>query len=274
MSFIDAHVHVWTDDLAAYPLAAGYTRAEMSPATFPPEVLLGHARPCGVERIVLIQMSYYGCDNSYLLDTIAAQPGVFGGVAVIDHTAADVEGEMDRLLARGVRGFRLQPAGRPAGEWLCAPGYDRMFAHAATTGQAMCCLLNPDGLPDLARMCEAFPETTVVIDHLARIGIDGEIRDEEAQALCALARYPRVHVKISAFYALGAKQPPYTDLLPLVGQVLAAYGAERLMWATDCPFQVQSVPYEASLALVRDHLQCSPAERDWLLRGTAERLFF
>lgn len=274
MAIVDAHVHVWTDDLTAYPLAPGYTRGQMRPSTFPPEVLLAHARPCGVERIVLIQMSYYGFDNSYMLDVMAAHPGVFGGVAVIDHRAADVEAQMDRLLARGVRGFRIQPAGRPAGEWLRAPGYGRLFAHAATTGQAMCCLLNPDGLPDLARMCEAYPDTTVVIDHLARIGISGEIVAAEVAALCALARYPQVHVKVSAFYALGAKQPPYTDLLPVIDEVLAAYGAPRLMWATDCPFQVQDASYEASLALIRDHLHCTPGEREWLLGRTAERVFF
>lgn len=274
MGYVDAHVHVWTDDLAAYPLAPGFTREEMKPAAFPPEELLAHARPCGVDRIVLVQMSYYGFDNSYMLDTMAACPGVFGGIAVIDRSAPDVTAEMDRLLARGVRGFRIQPAAQPTGAWLAEAGYDRMFAHAARTGQAMCCLINPDALPDLARMCAAFPDTPVVIDHLCRIGISGEIVADEVAALCELARFPQVNVKVSAFYALGAKQPPYLDLLPLIGQVLEAFGAERLMWATDCPFQVQGAPYDASVALIRDDLACTAEEQEWLLYRTAERVFF
>ena len=34
MSFIDAHVHVWTDDFARYPLAPGYRVEDMKPPTF------------------------------------------------------------------------------------------------------------------------------------------------------------------------------------------------------------------------------------------------
>jgi len=166
MGYIDCHVHVWTDDLAAYPLAPGFTREQMAPPTYPAESILGAARPCGVDRVVLVQMSYYGTDNSYMLDTMRRFPGVFGGIAVIDAEAADVEAEMDRLNALGVRGFRMQPKEQAAGDWLSTSGFRRMFAHAAQTRQAMCCLINPDGLPALDAMCAAYPETPVVVDHL------------------------------------------------------------------------------------------------------------
>ena len=42
-------------------------------------------------------------------------------------------------------------------------------------------------------------------------------------------------VKVSAFYALGAKQPPYDDLVALIRPVYDAFGAQRLIWASDCP---------------------------------------
>jgi len=257
MPIVDAHIHVWTDDFANYPIAEGYTVAEMKPPTFTPEELLSHSQPCGVERIVLVQMSYYGTDNSYMLDTMARFPGVFGGIA-----------EMDRLGALGVRGFRLQPR---EGSF---DGYGRMFAHAAHSGQAMCCLMNPIELPSLERLCEAYPATTVVIDHLCRIGISGQVEEGEAAALCAMAKYPKVQVKLSAFYALGSKRPPYDDLLPLIERVYEAFGARRLLWATDCPYQVQTATYEDSLSLVRDRVQWqSDEDRAWVLGGTAAETF-
>src|SRR5438309_10227545 len=74
--YIDAHVHVWTPDLDKYPHSAGFTREQMQPPSFTPEELLSLARPCGVERIVLIQMSYYRFDNSYMLDSMRRFPGV------------------------------------------------------------------------------------------------------------------------------------------------------------------------------------------------------
>ena len=275
MGYIDCHVHVWTDDLARYPLAPGFTRAQMNPPVFTPEDILGHAEPCGVDRVVLVQMSYYGTDNSYLLDTMRRFPSVFGGIAVIDEAAGDVTDEMDRLGAEGVRGFRIAPPQSPADAWLDQPGYHRMFAHAAHSRQALCCLINPDALPALDRMCVAYPDTPIVIDHLCRLGMDGEIRAPEVAALCAMARHAQVKVKVSAFYALGHKRPPHDELLPLIQLVYEAFGPHRVMWASDCPFQVQRETYEDGLALVRDRLEVTSADdREWLLGRTAAETFF
>ncbi len=56
---IDAHVHVWTPDTVAYPLAEGYRKETMVPASFTPEQLFEHSRPNGVRKVVLIQMNFY-----------------------------------------------------------------------------------------------------------------------------------------------------------------------------------------------------------------------
>src|SRR5262245_26548467 len=81
---IDAHVHVWTPDTEKYPLAPGNEKKTMAPPSFTPEQLFAHCKPEGVNRIVLIQMSFYKYDNRYMTDMIAAHPGVFSGVAIID----------------------------------------------------------------------------------------------------------------------------------------------------------------------------------------------
>ncbi|MFW6125008.1 MAG: amidohydrolase family protein [Pirellulales bacterium] len=275
MDAIDAHVHVWTPDTAHYPLAAGFKRDDMQPPSFTPEQLLDHAQPNGVQRIVLVQMSFYGHDNSYLLDSMQRFPGTLGGIAVIDTGAARPEAEMFRLAERGVRGFRVFPKNEPVERWAETKGLERMFAAGAEANLAMCCLINPNALPSLGRMCRRFPETPVVIDHLCRIGVDGMILAADAEALCALAVFPRVQVKVSAFYALGKKRPPHDDLAPLIRRVYDAYGPRRLMWGTDCPYQVQTETYADSIRLVRDRLDIlSDADRAWLLGKTAEALFF
>ena len=270
--YIDAHVHVWTSDTKKYPLAPGYRREQMQPPNFPPEELLSHARPCGVSRIVLIQMSYYGYDNSYMLDTMRRFPGVFSGVAVIDETARPRD-VMRRLAKQGVRGFRISPKGSPLDRWLGTQGMAAMWRCGSEENLSMCCLIDPDAIPAVDRMCEKFPETSVVIDHIARIKADSKSRDEEVKALCNLARHKLTTVKISAFYALSKI---YLDLAPVIRRLLEAFGPERLMWATDCPFQVQDGhTYLDSIALIRDRLDfLSDSDRQWLLRKTAERVFF
>jgi predicted TIM-barrel fold metal-dependent hydrolase len=273
---IDAHVHVWTPDTERYPLAAGFRRDEMKPPSFTPEELFEHARPCGVARVVLIQMSFYGFDNSYMLDTMRRFPGTFSGVAVIDDSSADPPAEMRRLAHQGVRGFRIYPRNLPVDRWLGAAGMQAMWKCGAEENLAMCHLVNPNALAAIDRNCEKFPDTPVVIDHFARIGVDGTIRTSDLDALSRLARHRKTYVKISAFYALGTKKSPYLDLVPMIRRLLDAFGPQRLMWATDCPYQVQEGhTYADSIALIRDRLEgLSDGDRQSLLRKTAERVFF
>jgi len=242
---------------------------------FLPRQILAHARASGVDRIVLIQMSYYGTDNQYMLDVIAESPDIFRGVAIIDPRMKAVEEEMKRLAGKGARGFRITITSPEAAARLSEGAFDVMFRQGAALGLAICPLINPEFLPVLEKVVARFPETPVIVDHLARLGISGEIRQEDVNQLCYLSQYPEVRVKVSAFYALGQKQPPHLDLAPTIKQVFEAYGPQRLMWASDCPFQILNEPYEASIALIREHLDFLSAEdREWILRKTAEEFFF
>jgi predicted TIM-barrel fold metal-dependent hydrolase len=278
MNYVDAHVHVWTDDTHHYPLARGYKKEDVKPATFTPEDLFKHTRPNGVDRINLIQMSYYGFDNSYVLDMIAGHKKTFVGTAVIDPEADGVEKTMTQLGKKGVKAFRIHPrlTKSKVANWLQPPGYAKMFAQAARNGQALSCLIDPDALPEIDRMSKKYPGTTVIIDHLARIGASGTIDDKAVKALCDLARHKKVYVKVGAFYALGKKKAPYTDLSDLIEKVVKAYGPERCLWESDCPFQVvEGHKYKDSIDLVKSRLKfLSDGDREWLLRKTAEKLFF
>src|SRR6185369_12480077 len=118
--YVDAHVHVWTPDTTRYPLAPGFKKADMKPASFTPEELFKQCKPAGVGRINLIQMSFYGFDNSYMLDMIAKHPDVFVGTAVINPLGKDPAREMDELAKKGVRAFRIYPklTKEPIEKWL------------------------------------------------------------------------------------------------------------------------------------------------------------
>jgi predicted TIM-barrel fold metal-dependent hydrolase len=205
-----------------------------------------------------------------MLDAMKEYPGNFSGIAVIDHTAG-APAEMRRLGKLGVRGFRIGTqvpldAAHMAATWRCA----------SETGLAICPLLNPEALPRLGSLAKQYPEANIVIDHMARIGADGEIRDADVAALCALASSRRVHVKVSAFYALGRKRYPYLDLAPMIRRLVDAYGPQRLMWGSDSPFQLLAGhSYAGSVSLIRERLDfLQPGDREWILGKTAERMFF
>ena len=75
----------------------------------------------------------------------------------------------------------------------------KVYQVAATERLVICPLTNPDWLPQLDRLSAAFPGATVVIDHFARIGVDGfgqtppvpgTIKPEDVANLVKLARHP------------------------------------------------------------------------------------
>lgn len=277
--WIDAHSHIWPPEVDKYPLAVGQTKKDLNPPSFTDDELMAVAEPEGVKRVVLIQHSIYHLfDNSYLVDAVKRHPARFRVVGMVDDEAPEPAAAMRKLLTRGVTGFRITPFIRKKSpeKWLDTPGMQEMWRTAAETRQAMSCLINPSDLAGVAKMCGKFPETPVVIDHFARIGADGEIPDDQVKSLGNLARHKQVSVKVSAYYALGRKKPPHLELAPMIKRLYETFGPQRLMWASDSPYQLQGENnYKASISLVRDKLDfLSEEDREWLLRRTAERVYF
>jgi len=77
-----------------------------------------------------------------------------------------------------VTGFRITPFIRKdqPEKWLDTPGMQEMWKTVAETRQGDVRLINAADLPRVDKMCSSHPETPVVIDHFARIGVDGEMR--------------------------------------------------------------------------------------------------
>lgn len=273
--WIDAHVHVWSPDTQRYPISANFQKSEMQPPSFTAEELFAHCRPAGVQRIVLIQMSFYEYDHSYMHQVMQAHPGVFSGVALIDFRDPNLMQRIDELAAMGMRGFRLHSRG-DAATWVDDAGMAKLWSRCAELGLAVCPLINPEDISIVDTLCQKFPQTNVVVDHFARVGISGTIEPRALDALCGLAKHPRTHVKTSAFYALGQKRAPYEDLIPMIRRVVDSFGPERLMWASDCPFQVvDGHTYQPSIDLIRvgcDFL--SESDKRALLRDTAAKVYF
>ncbi|MBI5760434.1 MAG: amidohydrolase family protein [Planctomycetales bacterium] len=278
--WIDAHSHIWPPETDKFPLAAGQTKKDLNPPSFTDDELMAIARPEGVGRVVLIQHSVYHLfDNSYLIDAVRRHPQRFRIQGMIDDHQPHAGAAMKKLLPQGVTGFRITPFVRKQqdqAKWLETSGMIEMWKTGAETRQAMCLLINASDLPATDAMCERHPDTPVVIDHFARIGVDGQFHEDDLKALCRLARHKHASVKISAYYALGQKKPPHLELIPMIKRLYDTFGPQRLMWASDSPYQIQGVNnYKASISLARDRLDFVSAEdRQWLLRKTAEKVFF
>src|SRR3954453_3718265 len=103
---VDTHAHVFTRRLA---LAGDRRYAPSYDA--PAAAYLGMLDRNGMSHGVLVQPSFLGTDNSYLLEALRREPRRLRGIAVVAPETAP--NELRRLDRAGVVGLRLNLIGQP-----------------------------------------------------------------------------------------------------------------------------------------------------------------
>ena len=224
---VDTHIHV-VGDPARYPMIPdrNYT---------PPPATIAHldaiARPAGVSRFVVVQPSFYGTDNTLLLDALAALGPRGAGVAVLD-PASIGENDALRLAASGIRGLRINPY---SGHGPVSGLAERFTATAALAKRMNAHVQVIADLPVLieAAALLANADVPVVIDHY---GLPGrEPPDSEAgQALLALVQNPHVWMKLSAPYRCTGDALGITPDPAWLAALLQA-APTRCVWGSDWP---------------------------------------
>ena len=108
--WIGAHTHLWTSYTTHFPITNWAKPTDMQSGSFTASDWQKVARPAGVIKAVLVQHSpLYGYDNSYLLDCLCRNPGVFSLIARADEGLPDLGQRVRHLRESGVRGLRISP---------------------------------------------------------------------------------------------------------------------------------------------------------------------
>jgi L-fuconolactonase len=166
---------------------------------------------------------------------------------------------------------RLSPATTPDGDWIRGPLMPPLWRRCTELKVPMTILAPVTRMPDLAPLIEQNPTLNVVIDHMADCPLD---RPDQLQLLLALARYPRVFVKISHMWSLSKQAYPYPDAAVQVKRLYDTFGAKRLMWGTDWPISLKQLPYNQAVTLYRDHLDfLSPEDHRQILYKTVQQVW-
>jgi len=267
---IDPHVHVWKND-PRYPWPADLQSPPKNDAL--PDTLLELMATNGVERTVIVHVIYYRWDCRYAAAVVREHPDKFAGVCRINPESATAVKELDQWTTDGYHGVRLSPALGPAGDWINDEAQmDPIWNRAAELHVPMCILCPIGRIPDVERVIARHNERLdVCIDHMADCPID---QPDELTKLLALAKYPRVYVKLSHLWLLTREAYPYRDTHEQVRKLYDAFGPERLMWGTDWPAVEDYCGYARALALYRDEIKFfNDDDRRWILGQTALRLW-
>jgi predicted TIM-barrel fold metal-dependent hydrolase len=265
---IDPHVHVWKHD-PAFPFAEG---ANVPARDAAPETLLELMAKNGVDKTVIIQVIHYRYDNRYLASVLKKWPDKFRGVARVDPLSPDAPDHLSKLKAEGFRGVRLSPSGNASGDWIRGPLMPPLWKRCYDEKVPMTVLAPIGRMPDVAALLEKTPDLTTVIDHMADCPVD---QPAELEKLIALKKYPNLFVKVSHAWSLSKQPYPWKDAQDHVKRLHAAFGPQRLMWATDWPIvENAKATYDQALKLVRDDMPFLNADdKAWMLSKSIERVW-
>ncbi|MDE2363804.1 MAG: amidohydrolase family protein [Hyphomicrobiales bacterium] len=260
---IDAHAHVFLRDLPMISTRR-YTPARDAPV----DLYLQRLDENGMTHGVLVQPSFLGTDNSYLIRAIARAPSRLRGVAVLDaDTPAE---EFDRLDSAGVVGARLNLVGGAPLPDFDAPHWRAFVANVRRKGWQIE-IQRParDAKALVARLIAA--GCTVVIDHFGLPDPVQADEDPDWRALLDAGRTRRLWAKVSGPYRSG---PQGRDIARKCFPVLRdALGPDRLMWGSDWPHtQFEAAENYAGNRRFLDALIPAEKERAALLAAPA-RLF-
>lgn len=274
---VDSHSHVIADDAQAFPLAPmGGKQSDWSrERPVNGKGMRVAMEVAGVAKSILVQASTcYGHDNSYVVESVRAEPQRFIGVYSVDTLSANAIERIAHWRAQGLSGLRVFIAGHTAadhGVRLDDPRGFPSWDYISEQKIPICVQLRADGLPQLETLLRQFPLATVLLDHFARPLLEGGVPYKEAASLFALAKYPNLHFKFTTHNVRESREGKSTQA-QFCRAVVDAFGAQRIAWGSNFP---------ASKGSLQDHLNealeatasLTLEEQRWIFSRTAHQLY-
>jgi L-fuconolactonase len=271
---IDGHHHLWDPERVDMPWLpeSGPLRRAFGPDDFEPLL-----RRVGIDTTVLVQSANSDEDTDFMLDHASRHAwigAVVGWVALADPPRA--ASRLDELaLHPKLRGIRHLIHDEPDADWIVQPPVLESLALLEQRGLVLeLPVVYPRHFAHVVTLAEGFPDLAIVIDHLGKPPLDGEL-DDWRRSLAAAAAHPNVYAKLSGLNTATAKRDwEAADLRPSVEAALELLGSERLLCGSDWPVLLLNGDYErvwnATCELAHE---LAPAEHEALLDGTARKLY-
>jgi predicted TIM-barrel fold metal-dependent hydrolase len=221
---VDSHAHVFRRDL---PFAQGRRHSPDYDAPLADYLALLDTH--GVSHAVLVQPSFLGTDNSFLLAALDACPQRLRGVAVVGPTTDDAA--LQRLGAHGIRGIRLNLLGADVPD-LRHGAWAELLARVHALDWHVEVHVELAALPSVgAAVLDSGGR--LVVDHFGRPDAPGTSGAGWPWLLEAAAS-GRAWVKLSAAYR-NWPAAAHAQARAAAGWLIDAFGPERLVWGSDWP---------------------------------------
>ncbi|MFI9387878.1 amidohydrolase family protein [Kutzneria sp. NPDC052558] len=260
----DTHFHVFEP---------GYPHVADAQYPFPQATLEQYRQATevlGIDRVVLVQPTFYGNDNSLTLHVLRTLGSRCRAVVRISDDTTDAE--LDSYHELGVRAIRLDLFARQSWSDAELIDYIRRMADRTRPRGWHLQFYSPGTvvrnlLPFLADL-----EDTFVIDHMGYMKESDGLTEDDFGRLLDVLKQGSCWVKLSGPYRI-AKDKPLSTVGPL-GRALVAARPDRLIWGSDWPHLSFSQLDTGELLNLLADWAPSEQDRQSILVDGPERLFF
>ncbi|CAH1660288.1 L-fuconolactone hydrolase [Hyphomicrobiales bacterium] len=272
---IDAHHHLWRlsrGDYGWLTPEAGILYRDVEPAEY-----AAHLKRNGIDRSVVIQAAPTVAETYFLSELARDNPfiaAVVGWVDFADPSSGETLEALRKLLPfRGVRPM-IQDIAEDA--WMLRDELTHTFRHLVAQDLSFDALIQPRHLTHLATLTTRHPDLRLVINHCGK----PEIRDWApgdadfrawAEGMTWLARNTGAFCKFSAMPTRAAPGWTADTFRPYADVLFKAFGAERLMWASDWPVLERNGGYDPWLAAAKALV--APDDAEAVFGGTARSFY-
>ena len=257
---IDAHCHIYPDAIAE---RASHSTGEFyhMPSRLDGRIstLLTVGGAAGIDHFIVQSVAtspkQVGSINHFIAETVRDGGGRFTGLGTLHPDSPDIAGDIEELISLGLRGVKLHPDiqrvaiddPRMHTIYRLCEGRLPILMH---TGDHRFDYSNPNRM---APILERYRDLTVIGAHFGGWSVWED-------AVRRLARYPQLLVDCSSsFYAMSPEEGK---------RLIAAYGADRVLFGTDYPMWLPDLELCRFFAI-----DLTEEERRAILAGNAARLF-
>lgn len=270
---IDAHVHAWDagDDIWIR------TRVGALQGAFPLAELEPVARSVGIGSVILVQAAQRSAETQRCLRLCDASPFVAGVVGWLDVQAPDMRLQLAEMTRHpSLVGIRPLPAATFGAGWWRNAALREALAAMAQHRLVADVLALPEELDDVARAAGDEPGLRVVLNHGGRPRVMCGGITAWGRRVRHLAASPNVFCKCSGLVERAGIEWTVQTVRPYVEVLLDAFGADRIMFASNWPVLNLASHYVPWLECVMDCLVAlglTSDETDAVMGGTARRCY-
>jgi L-fuconolactonase len=250
---IDAHQHFWNYD----PLKDAWMDETMG-------VLKRNYLPKDLQHL-LIQNKIDGCisvqadqsehETNFLLSEAEKNTFIKGVVGWVDLRDPNVTDRLKHFKSYpkfcGVRHIvQSEPVG-----FMLKPEFKQGLKAVHEQNLTYDILIYPHQLDDAIKICEAFPENKLIIDHLAKPNIKKKEITQWTIQMREVASNKNVYCKLSGLVTEGNWQGWQEDnFKPYLDIASEAFGEDRLVFGSDWPVCLLAADYGQVLSIIENYL--------------------